>query len=99
MQEGHMIFYESQKLNEHEVNYVTHDLELNSIVIDLKMWRHYLLGRIIVLMIYHSGLRYLFDQPKLNVIQARWISLVSLILKSNISTERRIGWLMPLVEL
>jgi hypothetical protein len=26
MQEGHSIFYKSRKLNEHEINYVTHDL-------------------------------------------------------------------------
>jgi hypothetical protein len=45
MQEGHVIFYESKKLNEHEVNYVTHDMELAAIVHALKMWRHYLVGR------------------------------------------------------
>jgi hypothetical protein len=28
-------------------------------------------------MTYHSGLRYLFDQPKLNVRQARWMALLS----------------------
>jgi hypothetical protein len=28
MQEGHVICYESRKLNEHEFNYVTHDMEL-----------------------------------------------------------------------
>jgi hypothetical protein len=77
MQEGHAIFYESRKSNEHEVNYVTHDMELVSIVHALKMWRHYLLGRIFVLMTDHSGLRYLFDQPKLNVRQARWMALLS----------------------
>jgi hypothetical protein len=77
MQEGHLIFYESRKLNEHEVNYVTHDMELASILHALKMWRHYLLGRIFLLMTYHSGLRYLFDQPKLNVIQARCMALLS----------------------
>jgi hypothetical protein len=77
MQEGKVIFYESRKLNEHEVNYVTHDLELATIVHALKMWRHYLLGRKFVLMIDHYGLRYLFDQPKLNAIQARWMSLLS----------------------
>ena len=77
MQEEHVIFYESKKLNEHEINYVTHDLELATIVHALKMWRHYLLGRICVLMIDHSGLRYLFDQPKLNVRQARWMALLS----------------------
>jgi hypothetical protein len=66
-----------QKLNEHEVNYVTHDVEFAAIVHALKMWRHSLLGRIFVLMTYHSGLRYLFDQPKLNVRQARWMALLS----------------------
>jgi hypothetical protein len=46
MQEGHVIFYESRKLNEHEVNYVTQDVELAAMVHALNMWRHYLLGRI-----------------------------------------------------
>jgi hypothetical protein len=77
MQEGHVICYESRKLNEHEINYVTHDLELAAIVHALKMWRHYLLGRIFVLMTDHSGLRYMFDQPKLNARQARWMALLS----------------------
>jgi hypothetical protein len=77
MQEGRVICYESTKLNEHEINYVTHDLELASIVHDLKMWRHYLLGRIFVLMTDHYGLRHMFDQPKLNARQARWMALLS----------------------
>jgi hypothetical protein len=77
MQEGHVICDESKKLNEHEFNYVTHDMELATIVDSLKMWRHYLLGRIFLLMTDHSGLRYLFDQPKLNVRQARWMALLS----------------------
>jgi hypothetical protein len=77
MKEGHVIWYESRKLNKNEVNYVTHDMELASIVHALKMWRHYLLGRIFVLMTDHSGLRYLFDQPKLNVRQSRWMALLS----------------------
>jgi hypothetical protein len=42
MQEGSVVCYDSQKLNEHEVNYVTHDLELATIVHTLKMLRHYL---------------------------------------------------------
>jgi len=67
MKEGHVIFFESKKLNEHEFNYVTHDMELAAIMHALKMWRHYLLGRIFLLMTDHSGSRYLFDQPKLNV--------------------------------
>jgi hypothetical protein len=71
MQGGIVVFYESQKLNDHEVNYVAHDLELAAILHALKMWRHYLLGRKFVLMIDHCGLQYLFDQPKLNAREAR----------------------------
>jgi hypothetical protein len=41
------------------------------------MWRHYLLGRKFVLMIDHCGLRYLFDQPKLNARYARCMALLS----------------------
>ena len=72
MQEGRVISYASRKLNEHEINYVTHDLELVAIVHALKMWRHYLLGRRFLLMKDHCGLRHLFDQMKLNTRQARW---------------------------
>jgi hypothetical protein len=77
MQGGSVVCYESRKLNEHKVNYVTHDLELAAIVHALKMWRHYLLGRKFVLMTDHYGLRYLFDQPNLNARQARWMALLS----------------------
>jgi hypothetical protein len=77
MQEGQVIFYKSKKLNENEINYVTHDLDLPAIVHTLKMWRNYLLGRRFVLMLSRSGLRYLFDQPKLHSRQARWMDLLS----------------------
>jgi hypothetical protein len=77
MQEGRVICYAYRKLNEHEINYVTHDLELAAIVHTLKMWRHYLLGRICVLMTDHYGLRHPFDQPKLNFRKARWMALLS----------------------
>jgi len=41
------------------------------------MWRHYLLGRRFSLMSDHSGLRYLFDQPNLDSMQARWLAMIS----------------------
>ena len=56
MQNGQVICYESQKLNEHEKNYLTHDIELAVIIHALKMWRHYLLGKRFTLMRDHSGL-------------------------------------------
>ena len=44
-QERHIIFYESLKSKEHERKYVTHDLQLASIIHALKMWQHYIMGR------------------------------------------------------
>ena len=76
MQYNHMVCYDSRKLKEHEKNYATHDLELASIVHDLKMWRTSLMGRKIELRTNHCGLKYLFDQPTLNVRQARWLEFL-----------------------
>jgi len=61
MQEGNLICYDSRKLNEHEHSYVTHELDLATIVHDLKMWRNYFLQRRFVLMEDHCGLKYIFD--------------------------------------
>lgn len=38
MQEGKVIAYESQKLNEHEHKYYAYDLELTAVIHALKMW-------------------------------------------------------------
>jgi hypothetical protein len=76
-QNGHVIGYESRKLKEHERNYATHDLELASIVHALKMWRHYLMGKRFELRTYHSGLKYLFEQPTLNARKMRWLEFLS----------------------
>ena len=73
MQYIHVVCYESRKLKDHEKNYATHDLELAAIVHALRMWRHYLMGRKVELRENHYGLKYLFDHPNLNAIQARWL--------------------------
>ena len=73
MQDGHVVCYESQKLNEHEKNYPTHDLELTLIIPALKMWRYYLIGRNFVLISDNNRLRYLFDQLNMIAKQARWL--------------------------
>jgi hypothetical protein len=41
MQEGRVIAYDSRQLRKHEINYLTHDLELAAVVHALKIWRHY----------------------------------------------------------
>ncbi|GKA30379.1 putative reverse transcriptase domain-containing protein [Tanacetum coccineum] len=38
--------YASRQLKVHEKNYTTHDLELGAVVFALKMWRHYLYGKV-----------------------------------------------------
>jgi len=77
MQERYVVLHESRKLNEHEYNYVAYDLELAIITHALKMWRHYLLDKRFILMSDHNGLRYLFDQPKMDVRQAIWLDTLS----------------------
>jgi len=76
-QEGHVIAYESRKLKIHENNYATYDLDLALVIHALKMWRHYLIGRIFLLMSDNISLKYLFDQQNLNARQARWLAFLS----------------------
>jgi hypothetical protein len=75
-QNGHVVFYESRKLKEHERLYATHDLELETIVHALNMLRHYLMGKTFELRIDHSSLKYLFRQPTLNVRTSRWLEFL-----------------------
>ena len=72
-----MITYESRKLKIHENNYTTYDLELAIVIHALKMWHHYLIGRIFLLMSDNISLKYLFDQQNLNARQARWLAFLS----------------------
>ena len=38
MQDGKVVAYSSRQLKPHEQNYLTHDLELTTVVFDLKLW-------------------------------------------------------------
>lgn len=76
MQEEQMVCYDSSNLNEHDHNYVPQDFELEIIVHALKMWS-YSWKKKEVLMSDHGGMRYLVDQPKMNVRQEIWLSLIS----------------------
>jgi hypothetical protein len=72
-----VVCYESRKLEEHERHYATHDLELESMVHVLNMWRNYLLGKMFEFWTYHRGLKYLFGQPTLNAKERRWLEFLS----------------------
>jgi hypothetical protein len=76
MQDGRVIAYASRQLMKHEVNYLTHDLELAAVVHALKIWRHYLLGNKVHIFTDHKILRYIFTQPELNLRQMRWLEMI-----------------------
>ena len=69
MQDGHVIAYASRQLKKHEVNYLTHDLELATVVHALKIWRHYLLGNKVHIFTDHKNLKYIFTRSELNMRQ------------------------------
>ena len=69
MQEGRVIAYASCQLRKHEVNYPTHDLELDAVFLALKIWRHCLLGNLCHIYTNHKSLKYIFTQTELNMRQ------------------------------
>ncbi|GKE54353.1 putative reverse transcriptase domain-containing protein [Tanacetum coccineum] len=72
-----VIAYASRQLKIHEKNYMTHDLELGTVVFSLKIWRHYLYGTKSVIYMDHKSLQHIFSQKELNMRQCRWIELFS----------------------
>jgi hypothetical protein len=60
MQDGRVVAYASRQLRKHEVNYLTHDLELAAVVHALKIWSHYLMGKRCELYTDPKSLKYIF---------------------------------------
>ncbi|GJZ42472.1 putative reverse transcriptase domain-containing protein [Tanacetum coccineum] len=77
MQREKVIAYASRQLKIHEKNYTTHDLELGTVVFDLKIWRHYLYGTKCTGFTDHKSLQHILDQKELNMRQRRWLELLS----------------------
>jgi hypothetical protein len=77
MQARGVIAYASRKLKKHEDLYATHDLDLEVVMLALKIWRHYLVGRNFELKMDHQSLKHLFTQRYLNVRQRRWSEFMS----------------------
>ena len=71
-----MVVYASRQLKPHEKNYPTHDLELATIVIVLKIWRHYLYGEKCFIYTDHKSLKYLPSQRELNLRRHIWMELI-----------------------
>ena len=76
MQNGRVIAYASRQLKDYEKNYLTHDLELATVVFALKIWRHYLYVERCEIYTDQKSLKYFFTQKELNMRQRRWLELV-----------------------
>nr|GFA16837.1 retrotransposon protein, putative, Ty3-gypsy subclass [Tanacetum cinerariifolium] len=72
-----VISYASRQLKIHEENYITHDLELGTVVFTLKIWRHYLYETKCMVFTDNKSLQHILDQKELNMRQRRWLELLS----------------------
>nr|GEY92068.1 reverse transcriptase domain-containing protein [Tanacetum cinerariifolium] len=77
MEREKVIAYASRQLKIHEKNYITHNLELGSVVFALKILRHYLYGTKCTVFTDHKSLQHILDQKELNMRQRRWLELLS----------------------
>ena len=65
MQHGKPICFHLETFNGAVINYPTYDKELYALVQSVKKWKHYLMGKEIVIHIDHQPLQYLQSQSKL----------------------------------
>ncbi|WMV46367.1 hypothetical protein MTR67_039752 [Solanum verrucosum] len=68
--------YYRRQLKVHDKNYLTHDLELATLVFALKIWRRYLYGVHVDVFIDHKSLQYVFTQKELNLCQSIWLEFL-----------------------
>ncbi|XP_035546593.1 uncharacterized protein LOC118348640 [Juglans regia] len=64
------------KPNNVNENYLTHDLELATVIFALKIWSHYLYGERCEIYTDYKSLKYFFTQKELNMRQCRWLELL-----------------------
>ena len=72
MQNRNIVVFTSRQLKPHEINYLTHDLELVAVVFSLKIWKCHIYEIKFKVFSDHKSLKYLFDQKELNMRQRRW---------------------------
>ncbi|GJR54475.1 putative nucleotidyltransferase, ribonuclease H [Tanacetum coccineum] len=76
MQRGKVIAYASRQLKKHEENYPTHDLKFAAVVLDLKIWRHYLYVVKFIIYTDHRSLQYFLEKKDPNMRQRRCLDLL-----------------------
>jgi len=65
MQGGKQVCYHSKMFHGEVVNYPPYDKELYALIQAVKKWKHYLMGKEIIIQINHQLLQYLQAQSKL----------------------------------
>jgi RNase H-like domain found in reverse transcriptase len=71
------VAFESRKLNPAEQRYATHERETLAVIIALRQWRCYLLGKQVQVFTDHMSLKYLMIQSHLSSRQARWVEFLA----------------------
>ena len=72
-QEGRLVAFFSEKLNDAKRKYSVCDQEFYAIVQASKKWRHYLIPKEFLLYTDHKALQYLGSQHKLNQRHMKWV--------------------------
>lgn len=72
-QEGKLVAFSSEKLNEAKHKYSSYDLEMYALVQALKRWRHYLLPKEFVVYTDNQALSFLISQDKLSHRHMKWM--------------------------
>ena len=74
MQDHRPIAFHSQALKGNKLSLSTYEKELLALVVAVKKWRPYLLGRPFVIKTDHQSLKYLLEQRVGTPVQQRWIT-------------------------
>ncbi|GKA50127.1 reverse mRNAase [Tanacetum coccineum] len=87
-QEGRLVTFHSEKLNDARQKWSTYEQELYAVVQAMKKWEHYLIQREFVVYLDHQSLKYFQTQRHLNKIHARWASFLE---KFNYVIKHKLG--------
>jgi len=74
MQAGHPVAYFSKALSLKRQSLTTYERELMAVVMAVKKWSPYLLGRYFIIRTDHFSLRYIMEQKITTPFQSKWLS-------------------------
>jgi len=74
MQKGHLIAFESWKLQDSKILYIIYNKEILAIIYALAKFKQYLVGSRFIVKTYHNCLHHFVEQKNLNEQQHKWVS-------------------------